>query len=153
MAKLNNRVWNNSNLTENTKLRIYQACVLSSLLYGSETWTTNRGQENRLNSFHLRCLRLILHIHSRDRIKSSEVLERAGIPSILAVLSKRRLTWLGHLQRMDPGPIPKDLLYGELAESSHTVERPRLRYNSFFFQFQVICTRRSITELITRTVK
>ena len=39
MAKLNSRVWNNSKLTENTKLRIYQACVLSSLLYRSETWT------------------------------------------------------------------------------------------------------------------
>ena len=34
--------------------------------------------------------------------------------------------WLGHLQRMDPGRIPKDL--GELAEGSCPVGRPRLRY-------------------------
>ena len=39
MAKLDSRVSNNSKLTENTKLRVYQACVLSSLLYGNETWT------------------------------------------------------------------------------------------------------------------
>ena len=29
---------------------------------------------------------------------------------------------------MDPGRIPKDLLYGELAEGSRPVGRPRLRY-------------------------
>ena len=63
IAKLNSKVWNKCKLTENTKLRVYQACVLSSLLYSSETWTTYRRQEKRLNGFHLRCLRRILHIH------------------------------------------------------------------------------------------
>ena len=29
---------------------------------------------------------------------------------------------------MDPGHIPKDLLYGELAEGSRLVGRPRLQY-------------------------
>ena len=29
---------------------------------------------------------------------------------------------------MDPGLIPKDQLYGELAEGSRPVGRPRLRY-------------------------
>ncbi|KAK4299068.1 hypothetical protein Pmani_028620 [Petrolisthes manimaculis] len=33
MARLNKRVWNNPSLTEKTKLRVYQACVLSTLLY------------------------------------------------------------------------------------------------------------------------
>ncbi|XP_072177830.1 uncharacterized protein [Diadema setosum] len=43
MAKLNRRVWNNSQLTKNTKLCVYQACVLSTLLYGSESWATYAG--------------------------------------------------------------------------------------------------------------
>ena len=38
MARLNKTVWDN-HLTENIKLRLYQTCVLSTLLYGSETWT------------------------------------------------------------------------------------------------------------------
>ena len=37
----------------NTKLKVYQACVLSTLLYGSESWSTYARQENRLESFHL----------------------------------------------------------------------------------------------------
>ena len=40
ISELNIKVRNNSKLTENTKLRVYEACVLSSLLHGSETWTT-----------------------------------------------------------------------------------------------------------------
>ena len=37
MAKLTQRVWKNSLLTQNTKVRVYQVCILSTLLYGSET--------------------------------------------------------------------------------------------------------------------
>lgn len=40
MAKLSKRVWNNSRLTENTKMRIYQACMIRTLLDGNEAWTT-----------------------------------------------------------------------------------------------------------------
>ena len=56
LSKLSKRVWENSQLTLNTKLKVYQARVLSTLLYGSESWTTYARQDNRLESFHLRCL-------------------------------------------------------------------------------------------------
>ena len=39
MSKLHQRVWNNPSLTVKTKLRVCQACVLSTLLYSSEAWT------------------------------------------------------------------------------------------------------------------
>ena len=45
MSKLNRRVWQNNNLTQITKLHVYQACVLSTLLYSSEAWTTYTRQE------------------------------------------------------------------------------------------------------------
>ena len=118
MSKLNKRVWSNSLLTVNTKLRVYQACVLSTLLYGSESWTTYAGQEKRLNSFHLRCLRRLLQIKWQDRVTNTEVLQRADIPSLFALLSRKRLKWLGHVRRMDNGHIPKGMLYGELREGS-----------------------------------
>lgn len=63
MARLTKRVWNNSSLTETTRLRVDQTCVLGTLFYGSETWTTHAKQEKKLNSFHMRFLRRILHIH------------------------------------------------------------------------------------------
>lgn len=128
MARPNQRVWNNHNLTEKTKLRVYQACLLSTLLYSSEAWTTYASHERKLNSFHLRCLRRILRIQWQDKVPNTEVLERTGMNSMFSILSERRLRWLGHVRRMNPGHIPKDLLYGELAEGARLIGRPRLRY-------------------------
>jgi hypothetical protein len=128
MAKLNKRVWYNSSLTEKTRLHVYQACVLSTLLYGSESLTTYARHEKKLNSFHLRCLRRILHIQWQDKVSNTEVLELANMRSMHTILCERRLRWLGHVKRMDPGRIPKDLLYGELAEGSRLTGRPKLRF-------------------------
>ena len=110
----------------NTKMQVYKACVLSTLLYSSESWTSYAAQERRLNTFHLHCLRRILGIKWQDRIPTTDVLEQAGLPTIFTLLSQRRLRWLGHIRRMKDGRIPKDLLYGELSEGSRPCGRPRL---------------------------
>ena len=56
LAHLTSRVWTNPKLTVKTKMAVYNACILSTLLYGSETWTMYAHQEKRLNTFHLRRL-------------------------------------------------------------------------------------------------
>ena len=127
-TKLKERVWENKNLTINTKMRVYQACILSTLLYGSETWSTYTSQENKLNAFHLRSLRRILGISWSDRVTNEEVHAKSGIPSIQAILSKNRLRWLGHIKRMDNFRLPKLLLFGQLATGSRSVGRPCLRF-------------------------
>ena len=38
-SRLTNRVWTNNKLTQQTKIQVYRACVMSTLLYGSESWT------------------------------------------------------------------------------------------------------------------
>ena len=128
MARLATRVWDNSMLTTNTKMKVYQVCVHSTLLCSSETWTLYTRQERRLNTFHLRCLRRILDISWQDHVSNKEVLEQAGIQSVFAILSQKRLRWLGHVRRMQDGRIPKDILYGELATGSRPAGRPVLRY-------------------------
>lgn len=52
----------------------------------------------------------------------------AGMPSIFAILTQRRLRWLGHVTRMDDSPIPKNMLFGELASGTRPTGRPALRY-------------------------
>lgn len=99
MSKLQKRVWDNKNLTNNTKMQVYRAGVLSTLLYSSEAWTTYATQEERLNSFHLRCLRHILGIRGQDLVPNTEVLERAGLPSIFALLAQCRLRYKDSCKR------------------------------------------------------
>ena len=129
LAHLTARVWTNPKLTTATKMAVYNACIISTLLYGSESWTTYARQEKRLNTFHLRCLRRILGISWQDKVTNAEVLSRAGLPSIHTILRQRRLRWLGHVHRMEDGRIPKDLLYGELTSGKRNIGRPKLRYS------------------------
>ena len=128
VGRLTKRAWRNPKLTTKTKMSIYQACILSTLLYGSETWTIYSYQEKKLNSFHLRCLRRLFEISWMDKVSIEEVLQRASLPTVSALIKQRRLRWLGHVRRMDDGRIPKDLLYGETTETTRPVGRLKLRF-------------------------
>ena len=68
MSKLNRRVWQNNNMTQMKNLHVYQACVFSTLLYSSVSWTTYTRQDMKLNSFLLRWLRHIIYISWQDKV-------------------------------------------------------------------------------------
>ena len=128
MACLAKRVWENSMLTTNTKMKVYQACVLSTLLYASEAWTLYSCQGCRLNAFHLCYLRRILGITWQDCVPNKNVLAQGGIPSMFALLTQSHLHWLGHVSHMQDVQILKDMLYNELATGSRPVGRPVLHF-------------------------
>nr|VZI49625.1 unnamed protein product [Spirometra erinaceieuropaei] len=117
-GRLRNTVWNRHGLQLSTKLKMYKAVILPTLLYGAETWTVYTRQARRLNHFHLSCLRRILRLNWQDRIPDTEVLERTGILSIYAILRQMQLRWSGHLVRMDDERLPKRLFYGDVATGS-----------------------------------
>lgn len=108
-------------------MAVYNACAVSTLLYGSETWTIYVRQERRLNSFHLRILRHILGISWQDKACNTDVLTRVGLPIMYIQLRQGRLRWLGHVHRMEDGCIPKGLLYVELACGKRITGHPHLR--------------------------
>ena len=68
LSKLTTRVWENKHLKIPTEVNVYKACVISTFLYGSESWTTYFTQERKLQAFHFRCLRRILGITWWHRI-------------------------------------------------------------------------------------
>ena len=60
-------VFKDRHLNTNTKRKVYGACVLSVLLYGSECWTLLRKHHRKLNAFHHRCIRTILGITNQQQ--------------------------------------------------------------------------------------
>ena len=56
---LSNRMFGNQNLTIHTKIVVYDAVVISTILYGRETWVPYRRHIRLLESFHIRRLQLI----------------------------------------------------------------------------------------------
>ena len=118
---LRQSVFDDCHLSIRTKRCVYQACVLSTLLYGSECWTPLRRHLKRLDSFHNRCIRAVLKISNKQQweqhISSAVVRQRWGdMETIATKLRRRRLEWLGHVARMTVCRLPRICLFGWLAQ-------------------------------------
>ena len=90
-------VWYNCSILTQTKIRIYRAAVLTVLLHGSETWTAIKSHVHRVEVFHQRCLRRIMHIKWFSNTINEIVLQRAGIENVATVIFRNRLRWFGHV--------------------------------------------------------
>ena len=103
-----------------TKKVVYQAVVLSVLLYAAETWPAKQQDIRRLEGFHHRCLRSILGIGRMQQrlqhISNEKVRQWFGMPTSLEVtIACRRLQRLGHVAHMEDSRLPKQFLFGWLS--------------------------------------
>ena len=74
-GRLSKRLWTNSGIQLNTKIGVYKAAVITSLLYGCETWTLTKQQSKRLEKFHQTTLRKIARIKWFHKVTNYQVEE------------------------------------------------------------------------------
>ena len=130
-GRLKHRLWDDNNVSLATKISVYRAVVMSTLLYGAEAWTLYRRHVHSLDQFHMRCLRTIAKIKWQDMIPNAEVLAMCRIDGIESFLHRVHLRWIGHILRMPNDRLPKavlSLLYGQLADGGRNRGRPLKRY-------------------------
>ena len=96
-----------------------------------ETWTLYRKHIKQLERFHMRALRSIMGIKWQDRVTNLEVLDRASLASIETMVLKAQLQWTGHVIRMEPFRLPRQLLYGELRQGQRPRGRPKKRFKDW----------------------
>ena len=127
-GRLYHRVFGNKNLKQQTKLMVYHAVIISTLLYGCETWTLYSRETKKLERFHQQKLRSILSIKWQDCITNLAVLEKAQANSIEATIIKHQLRWTGHVHRMNDNRLPRQILYSELSTGQRRRGAPLRRY-------------------------
>jgi len=125
---LKDRLWKRKGISLDTKFRVYRAVVITTLLYSAETYTVYRRHLSRLNAVQLRHLRSIMDIGWQDRVSNTDVLRRAKMPSVEAILAGSQLRWVGHVLRMSDSRLPKAVFYGELSVGQRHACGPKLRY-------------------------
>ena len=64
-GRLTKCLWNERCVCLSTKINVYCAVVLTTLLYGCEAWTPHRRHIRRLDQFHMRCLRQMARYGTR----------------------------------------------------------------------------------------
>ena len=126
-GKLYHRVFSQHGLSAQTKIGVYRAVVIPTLLFGSECWTLYRKNIRTLERFHQQKLRAILGIAWEERVTNNDVLTRAGLPSMEATIAKNQLRFLGHLYRREDSSLPKQTLFCELAHGSRLIGGPKRR--------------------------
>jgi len=98
---LDQNIWR-SNISLETKLCLYNTCILPIFLYGAETWSVTVTLSKKIDTLDNWCLRCILNIHWTELITNDEVHFRTGQPFLSDTVRRRRLSFYGHLSHADP---------------------------------------------------
>lgn len=115
---LRKKVFSSRDIAPKVKGKVYMALIVSILLYGSECWTLNSTQRMKLVRFHRRCVRAMCRVNLWKQWKAhihSETLEkRLGLRSMDHYINVRALRWAGHLMRMGPERLPRQLAFSKV---------------------------------------
>jgi len=68
------KVWFSKEIPIYLKIRMFKTLCLSILLYGCETWIMTKDMINKLDSFAMKCYRIILGIKYIDKFRNSDIL-------------------------------------------------------------------------------
>ena len=110
-SKLNKCLWRRNEITMKTKMRIFNAIVIPTLIYGAECWTLLAQDAKKLEVFQMSCLRRILNVRLQDRLKNEEIRKRCENQDIVGnKIKSARLRWFGHVCRMEASRLPRKLL-------------------------------------------
>ena len=77
------------------KIRLYESLMLAVLLYYVETWPITEANRKRLEGFHYNCLRRILNISWKDKVKNESVSRKTNSHCQNVHFNKRRLRRFG----------------------------------------------------------
>jgi hypothetical protein len=116
---------NRVNLLENRALSLrlrlegFQAFVMTSALYGCETWNERQEDRDRLESVQFRLLRRVLRYHWSDYKSFATIIhdcrmQGVNILPIGIMISRARLAYFGHICRMESDRLPRMLLTSQV---------------------------------------
>ncbi len=78
-----------------TKVQVYEAVILTTLLYSSESWTPYQSQIRQLDVFHKSCLRIISGFTLQDGVINADLFALCQIDGIETFLMQSQLRWAG----------------------------------------------------------
>ena len=103
-------LWYQCKMKTRTKLHIFYAVELPTLLFGLESLIIHEPQFHRLQGFVMLCLRVILRVSVREKKWHTTIRRMPKQQKLSSVLSQCRFRFLGHISRMNDIHLPKQLL-------------------------------------------
>ena len=114
-------------ITLPTKVRLVKAKVFPVVMYGCESWTIKKAENQRINVFELWCLGRLLRVpRIARRSKQSILNDISSGCSLEGLIMKLKLQYFGHLIRRTD-PLEKTLMLGKI-EGRRRRGRQRIRW-------------------------
>ena len=100
-------IWKSTSISRHTKVKIYNSCVISVLLYGAECWRMTERDLQKLSGFHNICLRKIMRVFWPRKITNEDLHKALKCTDMETILLRRRWGWLGHVLRKPSDDMTK----------------------------------------------
>ena len=127
---LHHMVVTKKELSRKVKLSIYRSVFVPTLTYGHEQWVINKRMRSRVQAAEMGFLRRVARVFLRDRVRSSAICEGLGVEPLLLCVEKSQLRWFGHLMRMPPGRLPREVFLAR-PTGRRPRGRPRTRWRDY----------------------
>ena len=99
-GRLGEAIWKKKSISNALKTRLYNALLVPRSTYASETRTLRSSETRRLKVFGMRCLRAILGVTRRERLKNEHIRKSLQMKNtITEVVKQKRLKWFSHVTR------------------------------------------------------
>ncbi|KAK5888302.1 hypothetical protein CesoFtcFv8_016814 [Champsocephalus esox] len=117
-------------LSRKAKLSVYRAIFVPTLTYGHEGWVMTERTRSRIQAAEMGFLRRVAGVSLRDKVRSSVIREGLGVEPLLLRVERSQLRWFGHLVRMPPGRLPREVFQARPA-GKRPRGRPRTRWRDY----------------------
>ena len=123
--KILDKLWAHSDINLTRKVLIFNACVLSKVLYSLESVWLLKADRMRLNAFQCYCMRRIFHIPPSfiSRISNADVLGRAGVQPLSTLIENRQRQLFHKIQWHVPSAFSKLLVSDRLGQPKDWCDR------------------------------
>ena len=77
-------------LQKTTKMRVFNAMLVPTLLYRCETWTILKRHESKLQAFKMMCLRRVERGTRKNRVRSDEVRKALEQEAVMDIVKEKQ---------------------------------------------------------------
>ena len=133
--KLSKSVFENPRLKLSERLRLFRVFVISSGTFGCETWNLTKVEMRKLETEYFRLLKRIFGYKWYHKKSYTTILEECKLVGVTLIpleahIRKQRLSYFGHIMRMDQRRLPKIILFAELEAGSRLQGGQEISYKA-----------------------